>query len=641
MGRRRTIAITAGVLLAIGAGWTAWHATRPDAGPASPSPAPAGATSAPAPPPPARSLLLVTIDTLRADRVGAYGYARARTPAFDAIAREGTRFARAYAPAPITLPSHATLLTGRYPPGHGSRHNGMRIRDDLPTLASHLRGAGLSTAAFVSAFPLDPRFGLAAGFDTYDARLPRSGDGRPVNERPGHATVDAALAWLATHRDRPFFLWVHLFEPHAPYEAREGVPADAPAEARYDAEIAEADRQVRRVLDGLGAARPSTIVAITSDHGEAFGEHGEVGHSVFVYDTTLRVPLALAGPGVPRGRVHETPIGLADLAPTVLSLLGAPPMDADGVDLSPALGSQDTTSARVLYAESYAPLLDFGWSPLRSVRAGPWKFIEAPRPELFDLATDSAESHDLAARSPAEIARLATELARFGSGSLTLRFGLDAEAASRLGALGYVSASPAQPADGRRPDPKDRRAIAERLALVFSGELPPDRQAEALRAVLREEPGNAQAHLRLGTLLSSRGDCAGADPHLRAAIAARVPSADPYISLAFCLRAAGDARAARGVLAAARKVEPGNPVVEANLGLLAFDQGHLDEAIEALGAAVRIDPDLHEARFVLARALARAGRLGAARDHARALLDRLPADAPQRAEVQRLLEALR
>lgn len=634
MARRRTIAVAAGVILALGAGWMAWDTARQSDGPASPPPAPAPVHSA-------RSLLLVTIDTLRADRVGAYGYASARTPAFDAIARDGTRFARAFATAPITLPSHATLLTGRYPPGHASRHNGMGARGGLPTLAAHLRGLGLSTAAFVSAFPLDPRFGLAAGFDTYDARLPRGADGRPLNERPGRATVDAALAWLASHRDRPFFLWVHLFEPHAPYEARAGVPATAPAERRYDAEVAEADRQVQRLLDGLGPTTPSTVVAITSDHGEAFGEHGETGHSVFVYDTTLQVPLALAGPGVPRGAVHETPTSLADLAPTVLSLLGAPPMDADGLDLSPSLGSPETTSARVLYAESYAPLLDFGWSPLRSVRAGPWKLIEAPRPELFDLAVDPAESNDVAARSPAEIARLTTDLARFGSGSLTLPFGLDAEAASRLGALGYVSPSAAQPADARRPDPKDRRAIAERLALVFSGELPAERQETALRAVLREEPGNAQAHLRLGALLSARGDCAKADPHLRAAIAARVPSADPYISLAFCLRAAGDARAARGVLAAARKVEPGNPVVEANLGLLAFDQGHLDDAIEALGAAVRTDPDLHEARFVLARALARAGRPGAARDHAQVLLARLPADAPQRAEVQRLLEALR
>jgi cytochrome c-type biogenesis protein CcmH/NrfG len=592
------------------------------------------------PAPGARNLLLVTIDSLRADRVGAYGHAAARTPAFDAVAAAGTRFARAYAAAPLTLPSHASLLTGRYPPAHRSRHDGLRLKEGIPSLSSVLRARGLATAAFVSAARLDARFGLGTGFSVYDARMPPGDADRRVDRRPGEQTVTAALAWLGAQRDSPFFLWVHLFEPHAPYEARGGPEADASDEQRYDAEVAEADRQVQRLLDALGPARPATLVAIASDHGEAFGEHGEIGHGTFVYDTTLRVPLVMAGPGVPAGRVHETPVGLVDVAPTVLSLLGASPVPADGEDLSRTLGLTDAASARALYAESYAPLLDFGWSPLRCVRAGGLKYIEAPGPEIFDLAGDPAETTNLAAGFADDVARLAGELARFGSGSLTLRFGTDADAAARMGARGGLPAV-AHDSGEARPDPKDRRAIAARMARLASGDVPADRLVAELHAVLREEPGNPQARRQLGTRLAAAGDCAGAEPHLRAAIASRLPSADAYVALASCLAARGDSDAARGVLLAARRVDPANPAVEVPLGTLAFEHGRIDEAIDALGSAVRADPELDDARLALARALARAGRLEAAHEQVRVLLARLPAGDPRRPVVQRLADTLR
>ncbi|MGH9313870.1 MAG: sulfatase [Vicinamibacterales bacterium] len=241
--------------------------------------------------PAASNLLLVTIDTLRADAVGAYGASSARTPALDALAAEGVRFDRAFAPTPITLPSHASLLTGLYPPGHGARHNGIAMRADVPTLATSCEKAGLATAAFVSAFPLDRRFGLARGFGQYGDRFPRGPDMRPLNERPGSSTVDQAIGWLVARgfsrvsdktslkaRATRFFLWVHLFEPHAPY----GNPRDGrPAIDRYADEVAEADRQVARLLEALGPAKPTTLVIAAGDHGEAFGEHGEIGHSIF------------------------------------------------------------------------------------------------------------------------------------------------------------------------------------------------------------------------------------------------------------------------------------------------------------------------------------------------------------------------
>jgi hypothetical protein len=348
-----------------------------------------------------RNLLLITIDTLRADRVGAYGYARARTPRLDALAAAGVRFERAYAAAPITLPSHATILSGRYPPGHGARDNGMKVSDKTPTLATELKARGFRTAAFVAAFPLDHQFGLARGFDVYSDRLPRDRAGRQANERPATDVVNEAIAWLggasargtqapgtpaprtpapappapapdtlhqhpapSTQHSAPFFLWLHFFEPHAPYEG----DLSRPVADRYDDEIATVDRAVGRMVDALGDRKSDTLIIATADHGEAFGEHGEHAHSIFVYDTTLRVPLILVGPGLAPKRI-AAPITLADIAPTAMKLLGFDLQDVDGVDLSRAL-SGEPLSARELYAESFAPLVEFGWAPLAvSVRA--------------------------------------------------------------------------------------------------------------------------------------------------------------------------------------------------------------------------------------------------------------------------------
>jgi arylsulfatase A-like enzyme len=301
-----------------------------------------------APPDPAvpRSLLIVTIDTLRADRIGAYGYAAGRTPAIDRLAARGVRFDRAFAPAPITLTSHASLLTGLYPPGHGARHNGMRVAPGVGTLAEILKAHGFATGAFVGAFPLDRRFGLDRGFDLYSDTMPRAPDGRVQNERPGDEVVDAARAWLANLAGReqsPFFLWLHLFEPHAPYvadPARGPAGRSLPASDRYDDEIARADGLVGRIVEVLGARAASTLVVFTSDHGEAFGEHGEIAHSVFVYDTTLRVPLIVAGPGIQAGLVAAGAVSLVDVVPTVLDLLKLPRHDTDGVSLRGTLAGE-------------------------------------------------------------------------------------------------------------------------------------------------------------------------------------------------------------------------------------------------------------------------------------------------------------
>ncbi len=588
----------------------------------------------------ARNLLIITIDTLRADHVGAYGDASARTPTLDGLGVRGVVFDRAFSAAPITLTSHATLLTGRYPPGHGARDNGIHLAAGVPTLASTLHAAGFRTAAFVAAFPLDHQFGLDRGFDVYSDRMPRGADGKPQNERPASQVVDEAIAWLrgtqSTATAARVFMWVHFFEPHAPYgDASSG----RPTLERYDDEIATADREAGRLLQALGTAAQDTAVIVAGDHGEAFGEHGEFAHSIFVYDTTLRVPLIVSAPGINAAHV-ATPVTLADVAPTAARLVGASIGDVDGIDLA-AAWSGGSLPARELYAESFAPLVEFGWAPLRAIRSDRWKYIAAPKPELFDLQDDAAEQHNVIARESATAQQLDRRANRYTPPSLAANATAAPDAAERLRALGYSSgASRAQTAANARPDPKDMREVAARIAQVTSGELTGDALVSALETIARADRGNPQAHLRLGYAYLQRGDCARALPELTAAAAAGLPSADAHLGIATCLGRSNDLAGAERALAEARRREPDNPVVLANTGILQAARGQFVDAIASLSAALAKDPAMDEARFNLALAYAKAGRRTEATAAARELLNRLPPGAPQRSEVERLLRAL-
>ncbi|MGH9464339.1 MAG: sulfatase, partial [Thermoanaerobaculia bacterium] len=321
------------------------------------------------------NLLLVTLDTVRADRLGAYGYAPATTPNLDRLAAEGVRFAQAQAAAPLTLPSHATILTGQLPPGHGLRQNGAPVAGPgLATLAGHLAAAGYRTGAFVGSFVLDHRFGLSQGFDVYDDEVERdvSMTAGLEAERPGGEVVDRALAWLAEDDGRPFFAWVHLYDAHAPYAPPEPFAAAHPGRP-YDGEIAAVDAEVGRLLEQLQTQRltEQTVFAVASDHGEALGEHGEPTHGVLLYEGSLRVPLILSASGIlPAGWVVEEPVGLVDLAPTLATLVGHPwSAGGDGRDLSTALRARNEPPRADLYAETEYPTL-FGWSGLAALRRG-------------------------------------------------------------------------------------------------------------------------------------------------------------------------------------------------------------------------------------------------------------------------------
>ena len=427
--------------------------------PSSPAPtdAPVEAPAAVEPAPPAAPLppiedlpdiLLVTLDTTRADRIGAYGYDKALTETLDALAARGQRFDRAYSPLPLTIPSHATLFTGLYPPEHGIRSNGDAVLDaESTTLAERLKAAGYRTAASVAAFVTTRRFGFDQGFDVYYDDVKTSKDFWHA-ERPADAVIDDILRWEEMHDDgRPRFAWVHLYDAHFPYlpwpeyiEKTEGRP--------YDAELARLDDQLERLFAAF-ADRP-TLIVVVGDHGEGLGDHHEVAHGLGVYDSTQRVPLLIAGPGIEAGSVVTDPVSVADVAPTILSLAGLPPLD--GVS-GRALTEEGSAP---VYMESYQVAQRFQLAPPVAVVDGPLKLIDLPRPELYDVVADPGETTNLAEERPQDVARLRSHLERwaFPAPGTDETHAPNAEVAAQLAALGYTTGGSYDP-DAVLPDPKD------------------------------------------------------------------------------------------------------------------------------------------------------------------------------------------
>jgi choline-sulfatase len=425
------------------------------------------------------NLLLVTLDTVRADHLGCYGENdQAETPFLDSLCRNGVMFSDAVTSVPITLPSHTTIMTGLYPPNHGVRDNGTyRLAEERTTLAEDLRSHGYETAAFVGCFVLDARFGLNQGFDRYDFQVTRDGY-RPgmvdFNERPASSVTDSVLSWLR-ERDRssttsPFFVWVHYFDAHLPY--RSPLQALPRFSSRpYDAEITFADQQFGRLLAELKRERvlERTLIVVVADHGESLGEHGEPTHGMLLYRPTVRVPFIISCPTLFTGthRVSDQVVGLVDIRPTVEELLGVPPgEDVDGLSL---VGS-GVTPDRAIYVETEMPHDLAGWSPLYAIRSHERKYIQAPRPELYDVTADPAESHDLSASDPADARAMEQRLSIVAGamGGVGAERRLSDEERERLAALGYVQTGVA-PSAGPLADPKDMMPVyndalrAERL----------------------------------------------------------------------------------------------------------------------------------------------------------------------------------
>lgn len=406
-------------------------------------------------------VVLITLDTTRADRLTPYGFMDAKMSAFERLAREGVLFDQATSVAPLTVPAHASIMTGLWPPAHGVRDNASSpLAETYITLAEVLHAQGFRTAAFVGSNVLHRDRGLSQGFEHYgepgrDARLEHGAPQRPAGE-----VVTEAKQWLRGVAGSRFFAWLHLYDPHRPYEPPEPY-ATMYASDPYVGEIAYVDAQITALLDALEqqGVLDRTVVVVAGDHGEALGEHGERDHGVFIYESVLRVPLIIRAPSLPPGRVGAV-VRLIDVMPTTLALLGMSPARSDGIDLTALMqGHQQELEA---YSESLYPQR-FGWSPLRALRDGRFKLIDAPRPELYDLQRDPFEEHNIYDERPTVAAAMQRRLAAFSGSDWPAnhsggnRQAVSSEVKNRLAALGYVTGSPmTNSASGiALPDPKD------------------------------------------------------------------------------------------------------------------------------------------------------------------------------------------
>jgi arylsulfatase A-like enzyme/Flp pilus assembly protein TadD len=608
---------------------------------------------------PPRNVLLVTVDTLRADALGAYGNRQAATPTIDTMAQHGLRFDNARAHNVVTLPSHANILTGRLPIDHGVRDNaGFRFPQGEETLATWLKARGFRTGAFISAFPLDSRFGLARGFDEYDDRFVDA-TARPAmleQERRGTETVAAATRWIQADQSSPWFCWVHVYEPHYPYAP------PAPYDARfardpYAGEVAAVDEMLRPLLQPVLDAADSTrtLVVLTSDHGEALGDHGEATHGLFAYESTLEVPLIVYYPPMLKPRTISSPAAHVDIAPTILGALGIERFGGmRGRTLIDDSAPVDAAS-HVTYFEALSGSLNRGWAPLTGVVADNLKYIDLPVAELYDLRSDPQERNNLASARSKEVADLRVRLAAFAGGGIK-RTGEDADTRRRLQSLGYVASNAGTGARGytAADDPKHlirhEAALQHVVDLYMNGKI-----AEAVAAARRlteEQPRMRIALMQLAHLERETGNATAAiaalqralklsptDPEVAALLGAYLtgagrhveaiallqpyadgPEADAQVLVTLALALARGQRTleALALVERARAADPSNAMLFVDKGTIQLMAGNQSDARKAFEAALAMNPDVARAHRSLAVMAMEDGRPDLALTHWRA-----------------------
>ena len=616
--------------------------------------------------PPAKAakpnVILITIDTLRADRLGCYGHKGIETPNLDGLAADGIRFAQAVAEVPITLPSHCSILTGTYPLFHGVRDNsGYRLTEAQVTLAEVLKANGYRTGAFIGAYVLAAHTGLNRGFDAYVADFePAEGVSTDLRfeERRAADVIASSLSWIKRVPARQsFFAWIHLFDPHAPYAP------PAPFSARYarnpyDGEVAYTDYALGNLFTYLKSANlySDSLITMISDHGEGLGEHGEESHGLFLYDTTLRIPWILKAPGGRHaGRVLSHQVESTDLMPTVLQFLGIQsPRTVQGVGQLSAIDRGTRPERRYALGETMLPRDQYGWSPLLSLRSEDSKFIQAPRSELYDLVKDPAEKTNLYAADQALASKLrqirgtlATQFASKDAAQAQLKVS-DPELFGRLLGLGYVALSPpsGHAVDTESlPDPKDKVRVFDELwkAAIDSETGRREAAVQALRGVLAVDPGIYFARMLLGLTYFQMGRLGEAAEELRTSLKLRPNDVPATFYLGMALARLGQNEAAGKAFRGVLDVNPENPgalnnlgivflnerryreaeeiyrkIVAAkprdsfawtNLGLACLSQGRNADAVEALTRAAKLDPALPQIHNNLGLALMNSGDL--------------------------------
>jgi choline-sulfatase len=536
---------------------------------------------------------VITIDTTRADHLGCYGFTLAHTPNIDAVARQGVRCDNTIASAPITMPAHSSIFTGLFPPAHGVRDNGAyALGERAVTMAERLRDAGYTTHAFVSALVLNRRYNLNQGFETYDDDL--WGEDEPklfmIRERRAPKTADRFLQWFDhwnRSRSKPFFTWIHFFDPHQPYrpEYEDAIVAPSP----YDAEIAGVDRQIGRIVDSLrrNALLDDTLLIITADHGESLGEHGEQTHAIFVYDATVRVPLLIRYPNLFQPTVYTAPVRSVDIMPTVLSILGLPGGEVtDGRDLLAAFRGKEPGPALPQYSESLLSEVGFGMAPLFAVRNGGYKFIRAPRPELYDLRNDPHELNNIVKAQPRVAARLDAELTRMIDGSRKHAIDpatspMSRETEESLQALGYL-APHAERSSMQGMDPKDGLPIHNKLeeARHFAQKEKWAEAAKLLNEVVEVTPRNVSAINVLGLIGVKTGDFDEARRQYERSLAIDSEQFRVYGVLGAISLSQGEIDLATKQFHRALAINPHFAEALANLGFIEALQGR-DKAAEA------------------------------------------------------------
>jgi len=545
------------------------------------------------------NVLLVTLDTTRADHLSCYAPGHARTPHLDALAARGVRFLHATAQVPLTLPSHASIMTGAYPTVHGLRDMGGFVLDKShPTIASITQAAGFSTAAFVGSRVVAKHFGLANGFDTYDDDM---GEEKEEGKLPGvfperraSVVTDRALEWLKQNGRSRFFLWVHYYDPHAPYDPPEPYKGQY-ARSPYDGEIAYMDEQVGRLLallESEGLAARTLIIAI-GDHGESLGDHGEMNHGIFLYDSTLHVPFLLAGPDVPSGKVIAEQVRSIDVHPTVMEFLHLKPSpQAQGVSLWPLIEEGKLVHSNYSYGETLYPRTYMGWSELRAMRTNTWKLILAPHPELYNLERDPGETQNLMAKFPAEGDQLQNQIWEVAASEAHAKkvttVPVDEQTRQELESLGYVSGGSSHEIQlgTQAPDPKDRIGALRILDEVATTLNHHDysRAAELMQEGLRQDPANPLAYTYLAIAFERMGQLTRATEVLRQAVDLHIATDTIYARLGKSYLRLHELDKAVDAMSRANLINPTDLDNLRNLGTAQLQFGRVNEAEKAFKA---------------------------------------------------------